>query len=95
MCSLLMRRENYKAGKIYSAIIYNFILTREESIIFLHTVFVHTLFFSIARLELRLRQVENELLKAKEQITIETNNNSKNELTIKRLKKQLYMVTWV
>lgn len=53
------------------------------------------MFFSIARLELKLKQVENELLKAKEQITIGTNNNNKNEITIKRLKKQLYMVTWV
>lgn len=52
-------------------------------------------FSSIARLELKLRQVEDELIKAKEQILIGTNNNNKNESTIKRLKKQLYMVTWV
>lgn len=51
--------------------------------------------FSIARLELKLKQIENELMKSKEQIVIGTNNINKNESTIKRLKKQLYMVTWV
>lgn len=51
--------------------------------------------FSIARLELKFKQIENELIKAKEQILIGTNNSNKNESTIKRLKKQLYMVTWV
>lgn len=49
---------------------------------------------SIARLELRLKQMEVELLKAKEQIVIGTNNNNKNELIIKRLKKQIYIITW-
>lgn len=39
--------------------------------------------------------MEVELLKAKEQIIIGTNSNNKNELTIKRLKKQIYMITWV
>jgi len=39
--------------------------------------------------------MEVELLKAKEQIVIATNNNNKNELTIKRLKKQNYIITWV
>lgn len=52
-------------------------------------------FFSVARLELKLQQVESELIKAKEQIIIGANNNSKHEATTKRLKKQLYMVTWV
>lgn len=51
--------------------------------------------YSIARLEIKFKQVENELIKAKEQIIIGTNNNTKNESTIKRLKKQLYMITWV
>lgn len=51
--------------------------------------------FSIARLELKFKQIEGELIKAKEQIIIGTNNSNKNESTIKRLKKQLYMVTWV
>lgn len=52
-------------------------------------------FFSMTRLELKLKQMENELVKAKEQNVNFTNNNSKNEVTIKRLKKQLYMITWV
>lgn len=39
--------------------------------------------------------MEVELLKAKEQIVIGTNNNNKNELIIKRLKKQIYIITWV
>ncbi|CAI6347420.1 unnamed protein product [Macrosiphum euphorbiae] len=49
---------------------------------------------SIARLELKLKQMEVMLLKAREQLIIETNNNNKNELTIKRLKKQNYIITW-
>jgi len=49
----------------------------------------------MTRLELKLKQVENELAKAKEHIITITNNNSKNESTLKRLKKQLYMITWV
>lgn len=52
-------------------------------------------FFSIARLELKLKQIEHELVKTKDQIVIVTNSNIKNESTIKRLKKQLYMITWV
>jgi hypothetical protein len=40
-------------------------------------------------------QLENELSKAKEQIAVATNNNNKMEMTIKRIKKQLYMITWV
>lgn len=44
---------------------------------------------------MKLKQIENELKKAKEQIIIGTNNNDKHELTIKRLKKQISMITWV
>lgn len=56
---------------------------------------IRNLFYSIARLELKLKQMETMLLKAREQIIIGTNNNNKNELTIKRLKKQIYIITWV
>lgn len=42
-----------------------------------------------------MKLIENELTKAKEQNIIGTNNNIKQESIIKRLKKQLYMVTWV
>jgi len=55
----------------------------------------YNIFFSIARLELKLKQMEDLLIKAKEQIVVGTNNNNKNELTIKRLKKQNYIITWV
>jgi len=44
---------------------------------------------------MKLKQIENELKKAKDQIIIGTSNNDKHELTIKRLKKQISMITWV
>lgn len=46
-------------------------------------------------MELKLKQIESDFAKTKEQLTVAGNNNSKLEGTIKRLKKQLYMVTWV
>lgn len=62
---------------------------------YLSVSIIHNIFYSIARLELKLKQMEVMLLKAREQLIIETNNNNKNELTIKRLKKQNYIITWV
>jgi len=62
---------------------------------YLSASLIHNIFCSIARLELKLKQMEVMLLKAREQIIIGTNNNNKNELTIKRLKKQIYIITWV
>ncbi|XP_050537528.1 mitotic spindle assembly checkpoint protein MAD1 isoform X3 [Daktulosphaira vitifoliae] len=49
---------------------------------------------SLARLELKIKQIENDFIKMKDQLTVAGNNSSKLEGTIKRLKKQLYMVTW-
>lgn len=62
---------------------------------YLSVSIIHNIFNSIARLELKLKQMEIMLLKAREQLIVETNNNNKNELTIKRLKKQNYIITWV
>jgi len=62
---------------------------------YLFVSIIHNIFYSIARLELKLKQMEAMLLKAREQLIIGTNNNNKNELTIKRLKKQNYIITWV
>lgn len=99
-----MKKGNYKAGKKKKKpklIEFNYhlckfcILPIIPVISYLYLCIIKNYFFSIAHLELKLQQCENELFKSKEQVTTITNNNNKNELTIKRLKKQFFIVTWV
>lgn len=53
------------------------------------------IFCSISSLELKSKKVEDVLIKAKKQIIVGINTESKNKSMIKRLKKQLYVITWV